>query len=377
MSNNKQTQATEYQVAPIELFFDLIFVFAISQLSHHLAAHFSWQGAAETGILLLAVTCVWAYTSWVATMIPVHRPSSAWMLIAIMLLGLIMNASIGDAFATTAWSFVIPLLVIQLGRTLWTIIYAPDSAYKEHFIRVLIWLLLTTPLWLLGALAQGEQRLGYWAAAVIIELLGTWFAHPVPGRKAKTEHWPFNAEHMLERCNLFIIIALGETVLMAGIALAEHPTNLLTLMTGTSAMVGIIALWALAFGSIQTHTEHHLKKTLDPVKVSRHAMNTLTIMVAGLVLLAVANEKIIHHPQGHASLALGFTASIGAAIFLLAQSWYLHSVLKVRSHIHWLGALAITPVGAAALVLPPYGITLVISGLLAIFAGYDWTKRKF
>src|SRR5215207_2694777 len=93
------------EVTPLELFFDLVFVFAVSQLSHHLLAHLSWRGAAETLVMLRAVYAVWYSTSWAATMIPAHQPRTQWMILSVMLLGLFMNASVTRAFTTSGWAF--------------------------------------------------------------------------------------------------------------------------------------------------------------------------------------------------------------------------------------------------------------------------------
>src|SRR5215208_5887552 len=89
------------EVTPVELFFDLVFVFAVSQLSHHLLAHLSWRAAAETLVLLRAVYAVWYSTSWAATMIPADQPRTRGMVLTVMLLGLFMNASVTGAFAAS------------------------------------------------------------------------------------------------------------------------------------------------------------------------------------------------------------------------------------------------------------------------------------
>src|SRR4051794_34907061 len=101
----------EYAVTPLELFFDLVFVFAVSQLSHHLLAHLTWRGAAETLVMLRAVYAVWYSTSWAATMIPAVQSRTKWMILTVMLLGLFMNASVTGAFAASGWAFVVPLLL--------------------------------------------------------------------------------------------------------------------------------------------------------------------------------------------------------------------------------------------------------------------------
>ena len=99
----------KYEVTPLELFFDLVFVFAVAQLAHHLLAHVSWRGAAETLVLLLAVFAVWYYTSWAATMIRADESPTRRMVLAVMLLGLFMNAAVSQAFTgslTSGWAFV-------------------------------------------------------------------------------------------------------------------------------------------------------------------------------------------------------------------------------------------------------------------------------
>jgi low temperature requirement protein LtrA len=89
------------EVTPLELLFDLVFVFAVSQLSHHWLEHMTWRGAAETVTLLLPVLGVWSYTSWAATLIPADRSETMWMMLSVMAFGLFMNASLTKAFTSS------------------------------------------------------------------------------------------------------------------------------------------------------------------------------------------------------------------------------------------------------------------------------------
>jgi low temperature requirement protein LtrA len=93
-------QSEKEEVSPLELFFDLVFVFALSQLSHHLLDHLTWRGATETLVLLVAVFTVWSYTSFEATLLQVSRGQTRWVMLAVMLLGLFMNSSISRAWRT-------------------------------------------------------------------------------------------------------------------------------------------------------------------------------------------------------------------------------------------------------------------------------------
>ncbi len=136
----------KYEVTPLELFFDLVFAFALSQLSQHLFTHLSWRGAAETVVMLLAIFAVWFTTSWSATLVRVDQSRTRWLVLAVMLLGLFMNASVTRAFTTSGWAFVIPLLLVQLERTVWTLLNSTDAVLREHYFRTLLWVIATIPL---------------------------------------------------------------------------------------------------------------------------------------------------------------------------------------------------------------------------------------
>jgi low temperature requirement protein LtrA len=235
MSDHSIHDSTErkYEVTPLELFFDLVFAFAVSQLSQHLLTHLSWRGAAETLVMLLAVFAAWFTTSWSATLVRADQSRTRWLMLTVMLLGLFMNASVTRAFTASGWAFAVPMLAIQLGRAVWTYVNSTGPILREHYPRTILWLIATTPLWIAGAAVNSEARLLWWALAAAIDEIGRWLAHPIPGRRLHSENVTFDAEHMLERCRLFLIIALGETVLTTGTAIAGASLTMMTLITGT------------------------------------------------------------------------------------------------------------------------------------------------
>lgn len=298
------------------------------------------------------------------------------MILGVTLLGLFMNASLTRAFTESGWAFVVPLLVIQLGRTAWTWANAPSRVYREQFSRILVWMAVTSPLWIAGAIASPEARLVWWLLAAGIDLLGTWLAQPLPGRWLRSEELPFAGPHMLERCGLFLLIALGETVLATDFALVEAPLTLLTLVTGTAALTGTVALWSLGFGRTGQISQQHVEATRDPVRASRHAVNALLVMVAGLIAVAVANESVIAHPQGPTSPAVALLLFGGPLIYLLAQAWYLGAVPRVRSHAQLISSAGLVAGGFIALALPPYVALLVVTASLVALSVFDRTPSQ-
>jgi low temperature requirement protein LtrA len=370
--SSRNNREPEYEVTLLELFFDLAFVFGISQFSQYLLKHLSWRGAAETLVMLMAVLAVWSYTSWAATMIQGHNSRIWWMLLAVTFFGLFMNAAIPRAFTTFGWEFVVPLLLIQLGSTVWTIANALDAMNRNHYVRVLLWFLVTTPFWILGAAMNPDGRLLWWIVACGVELIGTWLAHPIPGRRLHSENVAFDADHMLERCRLFLIIALGETVLTTGTAISHASVTLITLLTGTFAFLGTLALWALSFGRSYRLILQHLEETCDPIRDSRHAINVLMVLVAGLIAVAVANQQVIAHPKENTSVALSLLLFGGPVYFVLAQCWYHKAVLRVSSRPQLAGSAVLVVLGCAALRTPAY-VALILVGIgLLLLVMVDW-----
>jgi low temperature requirement protein LtrA len=358
--------AVHAAVSPLELFFDLVFVFAVSQLSHHLLAHPTWRGAAETLVLLIAVFGVWAFTSFEATLLRAGRLRTGGMLLAVMLGGFFMNAGVGNAFGAGGAAFVAPLLVVQVGRSLWAIRAAPTGMLREHYTRLLGWIVASAPLWLAGAAADPAARLRWWAPAAALDLVGMWLAHPVPGRSLHSEHVAFDADHMLERCRLFLIIALGEAVLTAGAALAAAPPGPLTLLTGTCALVTLVALWALYFGGSDHLINRHAETTPDPIFAVRMAVNGLVVVVAGLIALAVGHERVIAEPHGAGSVALALLLFGGPLLYLASQTWYLWAVTGSRSYARLAGLAALAAAGGLSLHLPPFAALGLLATVLTL-----------
>lgn len=366
-------EASERQdaVTPLELFFDLVFVFAVSQLSHHLLEHLSWRGVAETLVMLLAIFAVWASTSWAAIMIPAEQSRTLWMVLAVMLLGFFMNAAVTGAFSTSGWAFVVPFLLIQFGRTVWTLVNAPAGVLRDHFFRTLLWLTAAAPFWIVGATVHPDMRLLWWAVGAAIDVLGAWLAHPIPGRRLRSDHVAFPGGHMLERCRLFLIIALGETVLMTGTAIAAVPLTTMTVITGTLALAGTVALWALSFGRAARLALRYVESTSNPIYAVRLAGNVLTVMVAGLIAVAVANEAVIAHPQEPLSAIPRALLFGGPVLFVLAQAWYAWAVLQLRPRRYLIGCALLVLLGLATVSAPSVVALSLVAASLAILAILD------
>lgn len=342
------------QVSRLELFFDLVFVFALSQLSHHLLEYPSWVGAGETFVLLLAVYKVWVYTTWAATLLDTSRLEVQWMLLIIMLVSLFMNASIGSAFGAFGWLFAASYLLVQLGRGAWILTVGLDRTTHNHFVRTLIWGCMSAPFWIAGVFFGPGPRLMFWGVAAAIDLGGHILAHRLPGRKTEGSHVPLPGERIFERFALFYLIALGETIISTGLAIAGNLEDPLILLTGTVSLAGSVAIWWCYFHGLERETLEKLASVDDQFRPGILAGNALLVLLAGLILVAAGDLLVISEPAARPDLATVLFLYGGPAFFLAARGVFIRRVLGRRQPSELAGIAALAVLASLSWLLPAF-----------------------
>ncbi|HZV74185.1 MAG TPA: low temperature requirement protein A [Conexibacter sp.] len=364
-----RVRGAERVVTPLELLFDLVYVFAIGQLSHHLLEHVDLRTGAETVILALAVFYGWYMTAWGANWLDPDRLPVRVLLVGLMFASLLMSVAIGDAFGGRAWLFVTGYLLLQLGRTAFLIVALRDRAHGEHFVNVLVWELIAAVLWVAGAIADGDARLLLWALAVIAAYGGALAVHWLPGRGQRVDlgHTEIAGGHLVERFRLFFIIVLGETVLLMGNAFVDEPFKLERLLALTIAFTGTVALWWCYFQRAEGIGAEAAETADDAGAVGWLGTWTLALLVLALIAIAVGDELAIARPGEDATLGFTLLTFGGAALFLLAQVVFLRAALGhvPRSRSLGLAALAVLAVATAPLTLIA-GIAATSAVLLSV-----------
>lgn len=354
------------KVTMVELFFDLVFVFAITQISHGLLANLTLDGAVQNLLLLLAVWWVWIYTSWVTNWLDPDRFPVRVCLFALMLAGLLMSVSIPEAFAERGLLFACAYVSMQVGRTVFFLYAIRHSAtnFVRSFQRILVWLCLSAIFWILGGFAEGQQRFLFWCIAFTIEFISPAALFWVPGLgRSSTTDWDVEGNHMAERCALFVIIALGESLLVTGTTFAHQPWNNSVIAAFLNAVLGSIALWWIYFDSGLQRAHHRILHSNDPGRQARLAYTYMHApIVAGIIVCAVADELVLAHP-GHASSAVIMAIIGGPALYLLGCllfKWVTNDrLIPPLSHLAGLGLLV---------ALVPIAFSYHFSALLLSFA---------
>src|SRR5919198_2619854 len=180
----RRTADREQRATTLELFYDLVFVFAVTQVSHHLLDDLTWRGAGQSALLLLVVWWSWNYTTWVTNELDPESPVVRLLMIAIMLASLLMAAALPDAFGAEAGLFVGSYLAIQVGRHTFLTFAAAQAGTLERARagRILVWFAGAGVFWVAGALADGAARTILWLIALAIDYGGPLALFWIPGR---------------------------------------------------------------------------------------------------------------------------------------------------------------------------------------------------
>jgi low temperature requirement protein LtrA len=313
------------RVGSVELFFDLVFVFAVTQLSHTLIGDLTARGVLQVGLLLLAVWWVWIYTCWVTNWLDPERLPVRACLLVLMVAGLVLSVSIPRAFGDRGLHFAGAYALMQVARTiffLWAV-RGRSAVLVRNFQRILVWLSASAVCWLAGGVAEGGSRYGWWLVALGIEFAGPWMYFVVPGLgRSATSDWNIHGGHMAERCGLFVIIALGESLLVTGATFADLAWNREAWIAFLVAVLGSILLWWIYFDTGARRGEHRIMHSADPGRIARLGYTYLHLpIIAGIIVCAVGDEITLLHPghappSGIAVLVGGPTCFVaGAALF--------------------------------------------------------------
>ena len=183
-SNRLRTEEPDQTSASFpELFFDLVFVFALVQLSHTLASDFGVTAVFESALLVLAIWWVWINTTWVTNLLNTGREAVRLMLFCLMFGGVLLALALPEAFSDHGLMFALIYCAMQTGRSLFTL-YAyrgVDDAAFTTFVRITLWSLGSAVLWLTGAMMELEGRIALWSLAVAIDYASPAFRYAVPG----------------------------------------------------------------------------------------------------------------------------------------------------------------------------------------------------
>jgi low temperature requirement protein LtrA len=369
-SNDRGSQA-EAKVSFIELFFDLVFVFAVTQLSHHLVEHLTVAGTFETALLLLAVWTVWSYTTWSTNWLDTGRTSVRLMLLGLMASGLVVSTAIPEAFGRTGLAFAVSYALMQNGRSLFGLcsLEARTRPIRLNLYRIQFWLFVAGVLWIAGGLSHGAARILLWSVAVAVELGSPWWGFWTPGiGPSTTTDWNVSGHHFAERCGLFVIIALGESILVTGATFSRLETTWPVVVAFATAFAASVAMWWVYFFTTADEASHALAASSDPGRLARAAYTYSHLpLVAGIIVTAVGDELVLAHPGGSTGVAAVATIIGGPALFLVGSALFNRMMCGGwPASSHGVGLVLLALCVPLARIVPPVGLSAAATLVLWI-----------
>jgi low temperature requirement protein LtrA len=353
------------RVTYAELFFDLVFVFAVTQISHTLLGRFTPLGALQTTLLFLAIWWVWLNPE----LTPVRV-----LLFALMLGGLVLSTSIPKAFESRGLWFALAYAAMQVGRTIFLLASsARSSPARMSAVRILVWLSMSAVFWIAGGMAQGHARLLLWSVALGIEYISPAVRFWIPKYGASdVADWVVEGGHMAERCAGFIIIALGESIVVTGATFADLPWTVETVSAFVSAFVGALAMWWIYFHKGAEAGSELISKSSEPGRLARLAYTYLHMpIVAGIILSAVADELVLTHPAEHSDLKTVLSAIGGPLLFLIGTILFKHTIRGFLQLSHVAGIVALAALAWFAGGLSPLMLSLATTAIMIVVAVWE------
>ncbi|MDX2297150.1 MULTISPECIES: low temperature requirement protein A [Streptomyces] len=322
----------DHAVTPAELFFDLVFVYAITQVTALMAAAPSPVRMAGGMVVLALLWWCWCCFAWLGNVVRADSGGLFGVLVTVMAVVLIVSFAVPEVFADAPGGLPAPLVfVLCYGavRVLHLVSYwlsAPGDAVLRRTLRRTALLSVLPPLVLLliGSGYTGRAQLLLWLGAVAVDYGGIY----VTGSSG----WRVNSPgHFAERHGLIVIIALGESIVAMGVGVSGFPLTLAVLGAATAGLLLSAALWWLYFRQLGTGAEHRLA-ALDGDDRTRFARDVYTFLhlplVAGVVLCALGMKKVLQQvaDTGHYGLAeplhgvVAWSLPGGVGVFLLGAA---------------------------------------------------------
>ena len=342
------------RVTNVELFFDLVYVFAVTQLSHHLLNNPTITGALQTALLLAMVWLVWAYTAWVTNWLDPRRMPVRLLLIALLLVTLVMWAAIPEAFGSRGLIIGIGYAVTQIGRSVFALMALWDGPLRQNFQRILAWCMASGALAVAGGIVTGPARGWLWLAAVGVDLLGgvAGFYTPGLGRSATTD-WTIEGNHLAERCQAFILIALGESIVVIGATLSRQLESGVSAAEAAAfviAVIGSVGLWWLYFDKSAEEAARVIAASADPGRLGRTAYHLIhPVMVAGIIVIAAADQVVLSRPGTVGAATTAWLILGGTALFIAGHAAFKIAVWRV---VPWSRLAAVAVLGLLGLAAP-------------------------
>ncbi|MFI6243115.1 low temperature requirement protein A [Micromonospora sp. NPDC050795] len=378
-----RSETTRQRATFLELFLDLVFVFALTRISARLITDFTdgqrgvYAGLGQALLLFLALWAVWAVTVWSTSWLDPDTPIVQTVIIMTLVNSMTMAVAVPDGFGARAPLFAITLVTLQIGRVVFFRVVGHGRPDPQQSIRILFWFGVSAPFWVVGGLVDdGRARGVLWTLAVLIDYTGLFLGWPTPRLGARRLGvQTIAAEHLAERYQQFLLIALGEAIFVIGLAFSGSEFH--TDQTGgfVLALASTVLLWRIYFHVAGGMLGTAVDRSRNPARLATDMAFAHMTMIAGIVLTGVGFELFITEPRGHLPATWLIAILGGPALFLAGRSTLEYQVFGRVSRSRIAGLLTLGLLSPAAPHLRPLTAGAVAAVVLLGIVAAD-TRRS-
>jgi low temperature requirement protein LtrA len=371
-------------VTTLELFFDLVFVFAITQVTAFMADDLGWRGLLRGLVLLCLLWFAWCSYSWLGNQANAEEGVVRGAVIGAMAAMFLVALAIPEAWGDRGGGISAPVVLacaLAVVRLLHLAVYGVaalgDAGLRRTLLKAAAPVGASAVLLVLGAVLGGPTQTVLWAVAVVVDYTGIY---------ATGSDWRLPAPgHFAERYGLIVIIALGESIIAVGVGVTDLP---LTVPIAGAALLGLavsVALWWLYFDVVAPVAERELRRRtgVDRVRLARDSYTYLHFpMVAGVIYLALGLKKVAEYvgDESHHTLAEPLTATAlwalygGVAAYLIAHLAFrlrnIGSINRPRAVVA--GLVLVAPVAVGR--LPALAQLGILAGMLVALIAFEFVR---
>jgi low temperature requirement protein LtrA len=338
----------EQQLTALELFFDLVFVFAITQVTSFLYRDPSWLRLLEALAILMVLWFAWTGYAWLGNTAGTDEGPIRVVLLAAMVPLLFASLAVPHAFGKDALVFGFAYFFVRaLHIAAYSVLARNNPVLRAAVFRLARTILPAAGLLVLAGVFSGTGRALCWVAALLIDYGGLLLG--------STEGWRVEPAHFAERHGLIIIIALGESIVALGLGVASLETHAGVLVAAALGLTVAACLWWAYFDVVSTVAKRKLREAGPQARarLARDSYSYLHLpMVAGIVIFAFGLKTTLAHVHAHLHTVAAVALCGGVALYLLALSAFKRRNVGSFNNPRLVAATALTLLGAAATALP-------------------------
>ena len=361
---------SEERVTPLELFFDLVFVLALTQCTAVMADDPTWEGLAQ-GLLVLGVLWwAWVGYAWLTSVVDPEEGVVRLTIFGAMAALLVVSLCVPEAFGGLGLLFAAAYAGVRVAHIVLFVIASRDDPGLRHAtLGLAVSTAVGTSLLIAASFADGALQGGLWALALALDMAGPLLIDP--------SGWRLSPSHFAERHGLIVIIALGESIVAIGVG-AEGGVDAGVVAAAVLGIVVAAGMWWLYFDVVALVAERRLHNATagrERNEIARDSFSFLHFpMIAGIVLLALGLKKTLEHVEDPLKLVPAAAMLGGVAIYLLAHVVFRWRNVHRFSTARLVAALALVALLPAGVELPALATLALLVGVLALLIGYENVK---